>query len=153
MKSHVSRMLRSTAWAEREVCAAVKAAPEAHPEALPLLAHVVAAGHVWLARLQGQEPRHAVWPPLRLEECESLASENAAGFVALLAGITDEGLTKAVRYRNTKGEEFASAAIDILTQVVTHSAYHRGQIATALRRAGAQPASTDYITFARSIEP
>ncbi len=38
---------------------------------------------------------------------------------------------------------------DILTHVVLHSAYHRGQIASQVRSGGEQPAYTDFIHAAR----
>ena len=38
---------------------------------------------------------------------------------------------------------------DILTHVVLHSAYHRGQIASQMRAGGAPPAYTDFIHAAR----
>jgi uncharacterized damage-inducible protein DinB len=153
MKSHIERMVRAMAWADREVVAALRDCPAAQGEALPLLAHAVAAEHVWLTRLQGREARHAVWPRLTLPECEGLAAENAAGYAALLGGLSEADLGTAVRYRNTKGEEFATSVLDILTHVVIHGAYHRGQIAKALGRAGVQAVNTDYITYARSVEP
>lgn len=68
-------------------------------------------------------------------------------------GLSEADLGAVVRYRNTKGEEFATPVIDILTHVVVHGAYHRGQIAKALGRAGTRAVNTDYITFARSVEP
>jgi uncharacterized damage-inducible protein DinB len=153
MKAHLERMVRAMAWADRQAVAALRACPAAQGEALPLLAHVVAAEHIWLARLQGRAARLAVWPPLALDECEALAGENAAGYAALLAGLGEADLATAVRYRNTKGEEFATPVLDVLTHVVIHGAYHRGQIARALGRAGVAAVNTDYITFARSVEP
>jgi uncharacterized damage-inducible protein DinB len=38
---------------------------------------------------------------------------------------------------------------DVLTHVVLHSAYHRGQIASQMRAGGEQPAYTDFIHAAR----
>jgi uncharacterized damage-inducible protein DinB len=38
---------------------------------------------------------------------------------------------------------------EILTHLVIHSAYHRGQIASDLRAAGQEPAYTDYIHAVR----
>jgi len=38
---------------------------------------------------------------------------------------------------------------DILTHVLLHSVYHRGQIAADLRAGGAQPPYTDFIHAAR----
>ena len=33
--------------------------------------------------------------------------------------------------------------------VVTHSAYHRGQVAAAVREAGGKPAATDLVVWVR----
>ena len=38
---------------------------------------------------------------------------------------------------------------DILTHVLLHSAYHRGQIASQVRAGGEQPAYTDFIHAVR----
>ena len=54
-----------------------------------------------------------------------------------------------VRYRNSRGEEFHTPVGDLLTHVLMHGAYHRGQIAASVRRAGGEPAATDYIAFTR----
>jgi uncharacterized damage-inducible protein DinB len=42
-----------------------------------------------------------------------------------------------------------SAVQDVLTHVVLHSAYHRGQIASLMRAGGAVPAYTDFIHAVR----
>jgi uncharacterized damage-inducible protein DinB len=41
--------------------------------------------------------------------------------------------------------------IDILTDVVIHGAYHRGQVARIIGRGGGQSPNTDYIAYIRSI--
>src|SRR5262245_5260597 len=115
-------MVRAMAWADQQVLAALPACPAAPAEALHLVAHVVAAEHVWLVRLQRQEASHPVWPKLTLGECDGLAGENAAGYAALLAGLRDADLGMAISYRNTKGQEFATSVLDILTHVVIHGA-------------------------------
>ena len=69
MKAHFARMIDAMAWADRRVIDAVAQFPAAQPEAMPLLAHVLAAEHVWLARLEKRAPRVAVWPTLTLAEC------------------------------------------------------------------------------------
>ena len=40
-------------------------------------------------------------------------------------------------------------AKDVLTHVILHSAYHRGQVALAMRAAGMEPAYTDFIHAVR----
>ena len=51
---------------------------------------------------------------------------------------------------NSKGQSWTSRVEDVLTHVLLHGAYHRGQIASALREAGLTPPYTDYIHATRS---
>jgi uncharacterized damage-inducible protein DinB len=67
-----------------------------------------------------------------------------------LESVDDEDLEDGVAYRNTKGEFWTSTAGDILTHLVLHSSYHRGQIAAAIREAGGDPAYTDFIHAVRT---
>jgi uncharacterized damage-inducible protein DinB len=144
-------LFRYTAWANARVLAALRAQPLALAEAMPLVAHALAAEKVWLGRLRGLPPGTDVWPKLTLEESGALADENAAGYAAYLAGLTDADLARPLRYRNLAGQEFETAIGEILTHVATHGGYHRGQVAKAFGRAGAQPVNTDYITFVREL--
>jgi uncharacterized damage-inducible protein DinB len=153
MKTPIERMVRAMAWADRQFLAAMRDRPAAQDEALPVLAHVAAAEHIWLARLRRRPAAMPLWPQLRLCECERLVGENAAGYAGLLRGLGEADLRVAVRYDTIWGEEFAAPVIDILTHVVIHGAYHRGQIAKAIGRAGVPVPNTDYITYARSAEP
>jgi uncharacterized damage-inducible protein DinB len=150
--THIGRMLKAMTWADLESLAALRAHPPVQPEALPLYGHVLAAEEVWLSRLEIRAPRCAVWPTLSIPECEDLAVENARGYQAYLENLTESDLAALVRYRNTKGDEFANSVLDILTHVVIHGAYHRGQIARIIGRGGGQAPNTDYIVYVRSVE-
>lgn len=152
MKPYLARMFRYVAWADRRVLEAIHTVPAAQPEALPLLAHTLAAEHIWLSRLNGSEPRHSVWPQLGLDECERLATENAAGYAALIERLDEDRLSTPIRYRTSQGLEFVTPVLDMLTQVITHGPYHRGQIAKIIARAGGTTVATDFIIFARETE-
>ena len=152
MKSHIERMVRAMGWADERVIGALAECPAAQAEALPLLSHLLAAEHVWLVRLERRTASRSVWPTLTLSECQALAAENAAGYAGFLNRLSDADLTEVVQYKNTKGLEFATPVIDILTHVVIHGAYHRGQIAKALGRAGTPAVETDYIVFVRTMD-
>ena len=54
-----------------------------------------------------------------------------------------------ITYKNSKGEAWNSTVQDVLTHVLMHSAYHRGQIAGQVRAGGETPAYTDFIHAAR----
>jgi uncharacterized damage-inducible protein DinB len=151
MKNHIFRMVEWMAWADARVLAALAATPAACDEALPLAAHVLAAEHVWLARLEDRQPQVAVWPTLSLAECHELARENADGYRRYLDGLDEARLGDAVEYRNQAGNQFKTSAIDILMQVLTHGPYHRGQIAKIFGRLGIPAAETDYIHYVRYL--
>jgi uncharacterized damage-inducible protein DinB len=151
-KAHLERMLKYMTWADQKILVALRDHPEVQGEALPLFAHMLAAEHVWLSRLEQREPRVPVWPQLTISECEQFATENAQGYAAFVSRLLEDQLTTLVRYRNTKGQEFATAVIDILTQLVIHGGYHRGQIAKVFGRNGIQAVSTDFIIYVREAE-
>lgn len=154
MIAHFARMFRYVAWADRRTLAALRKTPAAHADALPLFAHLMAAGHVWLSRLEGRDARFPIWPTLALDECDALLAENDASYRAFVAHLDDELLAQAVHYRNAAGAEGTSSVADILTQVLLHGPYHRGQIAKIVGRAGGGPVpSTDFITWVREGEP
>jgi uncharacterized damage-inducible protein DinB len=153
MKKHLDMMLRSMAWADEEVLRALQDAPAALEEAIPLLGHLLAAEHIWLCRITGREAIHPVWPQLDIAGCDGVARENASGYLGLIAGLREPDLEKPIHYRNTRNEEFTTRLIDILTHVVIHGAYHRGQIARILGATTGSAVNTDFITFARNVEP
>jgi uncharacterized damage-inducible protein DinB len=78
-----------------------------------------------------------------------LAAENEAGYRAFVEQLSEDELAETVRYRTSQGKEFVTPVLDILTQVVTHGPYHRGQIAKAIGRVGGAAVNTDFITIAR----
>ncbi len=145
-----SRLFAHLGWADREVLTALARAQEPDPGWIDLLAHVLGAEHVWLGRIEGRESRIAVWPDLTVEQCVRLAEENLAAFQRLVEH-TPSGFDRMVPYRNSAGQAFESSIEDILLHVCLHGAYHRGQIARAMREGGAVPAATDYIGFVRGV--
>jgi uncharacterized damage-inducible protein DinB len=76
-------------------------------------------------------------------------AELAGFWHGYFAQLSSAGLWQKVTYKNSKGESWTSTVQDILTHVVIHSAYHRGQIASLMRAAGGTPAYTDFIHAAR----
>jgi uncharacterized damage-inducible protein DinB len=149
MLKHLKRLFAYDGWANRETISSLRAVAAPPPQAVKLMAHVLAAERLWLERLKGERQSVAVWPELSLDECESHRSELEPLWGEYLDGLSSEGLSEIASYTNTKGEQWSSRVEDVLTHVVMHSAYHRGQIASHLRAAGHTPAYTDYIHAAR----
>lgn len=142
-----ARMLRYDGWANRETLASLLRVPV--PAGIRWLAHIAGAERLWLGRLTGVPSDLAVWPELSGDEIARELSALDQAWPAYLGGLEGEDLTDSVGYRNSLGEFWTSSADDILTHVVAHSAYHRGQIASAVRQAGGEPAYTDFIHAVR----
>ncbi len=147
--SHLARLVSHLGWADRLAGDALKGAPSAPAHALEIFAHVLGAEHVWLARLRGEPASVAVWPALSVDECARLAAENHRALEAYVRELAPADLSRGVTYRNSAGDQFTSTVEDILLHVCLHGAYHRGQVAIAIRQSGAAPNPTDYIAFVR----
>jgi uncharacterized damage-inducible protein DinB len=145
--SHLARLLEYDEWANREVLAGLKSgAPE---PAVRTFAHVVATELLWLDRMTTKPQRSAVWPAWSLADCERHLGDVRAGWRDFFRGLGSDALETQVSYVNTKGNHFRNKVGDVITHVWLHSAYHRGQIASALRAAGVEPAYTDFIHAVR----
>lgn len=135
-------------WANHEVLAAMRSAG-ADARSLALLAHILAAESLWLERIKQEPPSSAVWPKSTLENCGAQVETMGRRWREYLEQSAETDLAQTVCYKNSKGEPWTSTVADILTHVILHSAYHRGQIASHMRENGKTPAYTDYIHAAR----
>lgn len=136
-------------WANREALASLTSAPL--EKALRLFAHIAGAQRVWLARAAAQVniPAAEPWPSLNAEQAEHAIEELRSAWMRFLGSLTPEALSGDLVYRNSKGTEFRTPLREVLQHLILHSAYHRGQIASAVRESGGTPAATDYIVYVR----
>jgi uncharacterized damage-inducible protein DinB len=145
----LQRLFAYDDWANREALASLKATGGPPPQTLRLMAHIVAAEWLWLSRLQQDKKAVVVWPDLALDQCGAQLADLRQFWLHYFGGLTRSMLAQRIAYVNSKGESWTNSVEDILLHVVMHSAYHRGQIATALRAAGHTPAYTDFIHSVR----
>ena len=143
------RMFAYDHWANRECLRAMSASGSASNSIVGRLAHILAAEKLWLERIRQEKQSLPVWPSSTIENCEALADEMASAWREYLSRLASADFEKAVEYHNSKGELWSSRLEDVLMHVLLHSAYHRGQIALEMRRAGAEPAYTDFIHAVR----
>lgn len=149
MIEHFQRMFSYDDWANREVLSSLQALEVAPPRSVKWLAHILSAEKLWYERLQLQKPTYPVWPEFSLEHCKLVVEELPELWKAYLQSLKEDGLTRTLTYKNSKGESWSSSKQDILMHVIMHSAYHRGQIAADVRAAGFVPPYTDFIHAAR----
>ena len=142
---YLRRQFAYDAWANGEVLKAIRTAGGENRRSLQLMSHILAAERVWLERLKQVPQSVPVWPEPDLAQCETEAAELGKLWFEHLDLITAGDVTQAITYKNSKGETWTSMIVDVLAHVVTHSAYHRGQIASHMREKGQTPAYTDFI--------
>jgi uncharacterized damage-inducible protein DinB len=137
----LERLLEYDVWANRETLGSLQqGTPPA--KSLRWMGHIIGAEFLWLDRIEGRPAQLPVWPELALDDCENRLRQLSR---LLPAATRADDMGRSVRYTNSKGEPWTSSVEEILTHLTIHSAYHRGQIASDLRSAGAEPAYTDYI--------
>jgi uncharacterized damage-inducible protein DinB len=146
---HLRRQFTYDAWANREVLSTLRKSSGPSPRPRQVLAHILSAERLWLERMQGQPQSLPVWPDFSFDQCEAQIAELTSLWHAFLFELSPAQLSNKITYKNSKGEAWTSTVEDILTHVILHSAYHRGQIATEVRAGGEQPAYTDFIHAAR----
>ena len=96
--------------------------------------------------MQGVSTELPFWPDLGLPELRALAQSNRSDWERV---IVEDDLGRVVSYRNSQGIAYQTAIHDILTHLVGHGAYHRGQITESMRDAGLELVNTDFIVFTR----
>ena len=116
------------------------------------LAHTYFAEWAWYSRWQGHSP--STFPALdQFADVASLTTawrETERQVRAFIEPMSDTELTRVIEYRLLSGAEAASPIWQMVQHVVNHASYHRGQVTTMLRQAGAKPAkSMDLIAFYR----
>jgi uncharacterized damage-inducible protein DinB len=107
--------------------------------------HIYWADQTWFNRIKG------------VEKSSSVGFENARDAIlafrqlheAMLLFLKKEDLTRKVIYQNSIGNSYENSLSDVLTHIVNHGTYHKGNITAMLWSLGKKSLSTDYIVFIR----
>jgi uncharacterized damage-inducible protein DinB len=145
---HYARLLRYDAWANAEAVGSLRAG-EPPAKAVRWMGHIVGSGALWLGRLRQEPQEMAFWPDLDVDRCAVGLARLGESWPRYLGTLSPADLGVGIGYRNSLGEDWTSRVGDILMHVVMHGAYHRAQIAAALREDGREPAYTDFIHAVR----
>jgi len=155
MKEHLLELLDYHYWAMRKTLSRIAALPgEIYREPLvsvfPSLSHVVKHLHdaeqIWCNRISegAYSPSESDLNDVREA---TAAFDRVERDIGRFARAQDPH--KVIRYRNSKGEEYANSLAEIIYHLVNHGTYHRGNITAMLRQLGHQGVATDYIVYLR----
>jgi len=147
------RLFDFDCWANSETLAGLKTAPSGAERARKAFCHIIGAQRIWLSRFESpRPPSPQPWPDLTLEECATALDNLRRQWKELLDSFPPDKLASNLAYSSLKGVEYRTPIQDVLMHLVLHSAYHRGQVAAAVREAGGKPAPTDYVVYLRTVK-
>jgi uncharacterized damage-inducible protein DinB len=115
-------------------------------KAIKLYSHILNAHQIWNNRINPKQVIFGVWEIHSIQNCKQIDRENFENSLVL---IDKFDLNETVHYTNTKGEAFTNDVKSIIFHIINHSTYHRGQIASELKRNGLDSLVTDYILYKR----
>lgn len=110
------------------------------------LAHLVAARKRWLHRLGAWPDLPPIFPAgLTLADLGKQVEEVESVWVGYLASLNDADLARVIEWTAPTGQHFRWDVEGILTQMLIHAPYHRGQIAQLVALLGGRAVDTDYL--------
>ncbi len=135
-------------WANRRIVAALKS--NRSEKGRKILAHLLITEKEYYARLYGKDSTgFDFWQELSLEDCATLAKENAENYERVLKRFGDEGLGQVAIYKTSEGVAYQNTFRELLTHVLFHSSTHRGNIVLKMREENYAPPVIDYIIYLR----
>ncbi|TXI71249.1 MAG: hypothetical protein E6Q41_00480 [Cyclobacteriaceae bacterium] len=112
------------------------------------LLHMLQADYRWLHRLNGV---------LIVEIPATWQNETLPALINLWLDVQDQLLKRTgelapqgnpmIKFTTAKGDTYQLPLEEVITHVVNHSTYHRGQLVNMMRMVGAKAESTDYFLF------
>jgi uncharacterized damage-inducible protein DinB len=149
MKEHYMQLFQYEKWATGKVLDAMRQLSVQDEKCLEWMAHILMAQLVWYSRLVNSADQYMPWDKKTFEECISLYEGNTKYWEEYLKPLDEKEFARTITYKNTKGDAFENKIKDILTHVINHSTYHRGQIIAKLKGQLPLLPSTDYIFYIR----
>lgn len=146
------------AWANERVVEALRTIPEGDyekeqgggwPSLRATFVHIAGATDAWAERFAGRDatrlPAAAELP--MLDDAVRVLRAAQEKHARLLPSYDAARLSAPFTWKNLKGEAKTAPFWVVVRHVVNHQTYHRGQIASMLRRLGHAPKATDLVVW------
>ncbi len=146
-KSLLRRLIAYDRWANAQTHDSLAAVADQLPKAVTLLAHIHLGWDAWIDRI-GQVERAIEWfPETGLEQCEKIGRAAQKRWDVFIAGLPDDWAEIEYTAKLLDGGVSRFTLNEIVTQLVTHGSYHRGQISTLVRGVGGEPLNTMFMRY------
>lgn len=149
MKNYLIQLLDYELWANRRIIDALEKIDNPPARALALMGHILSAQHVWYGRIMHESVFVAIWEDIPVSWMVETAERQHRQLVSHISAIAESELAELVEYVDSKGTNYKSTVLDILTHMSHHAAYHRGQIVQLIRPMIKEAPVTDFIVWKR----
>ena len=151
MKEHYLQLFKYDDWASGKLLSVLVENRIDNEAILQKFSHILFARQIWLWQILGKTELPKQLENASLENLIAAIDADKAEWINYLESADDEDFSYTIEYRRTQGTPFETEIKDILTHVVNHSTYHRGQIAAILKLIYDKVPSTDFIFYLREI--
>ena len=152
MKKYFRNLFKYNDWANQQLLITLENHDIKNERIIVVFGHLISAQIIWLNRIKELPTSpFPLWEHYKVRELKSMVEESSRNWLNYLDEHQLDTFEEMIFYRNSKGNQYESTIGDIITHVIAHSAYHRGQVAALMRDEGVQPPVTDFIHFRRVI--
>lgn len=150
MRKYFIESFRYNFWANQRVLTCIDKENVRDKKVLTLFSHIISAEMIWNLRIKGLPVTpFPLWETYKIEELKTMTEDSFTAWVELIKNNRSTTFQEIIFYKNSSGKKFENTISQIISQVITHSAHHRGQINLKIRELGIEPAKVDYIHFKR----
>lgn len=159
LADHLRSLLAYNQWANERVLEATEDVGElefekpfgaSYGSLRGTLSHILAAQFVWEARFRSE--RAGLNVTFDRAELPAAFEASHADWERIAEGLTDEDFARAVDYIDSRGVPHKRSIGRIVTHLVNHGTYHRGEASLILTTLGRSPGDLDYIYFVPEAE-
>ena len=115
--------------------------------AIKLYSHILNAHKIWNNRIDPGDTPPGVW---QIHPITDFLQIDKTNYEHTLMIIEKFDLSYTIHYPQIRGRPFNKTVGEILFNVINHSTYHKGQLATEFRQIGIEPLLTDYIFYEKA---
>lgn len=160
-KKSLQSLLAQKSWANNELFNLLAAiSSEQHSDAIHTatrtLNHIYVVDRIFRAHLLGEVHEYAATntdATPELGELQFAVAETDAWFESYAAASTELLLGEAISFRFTDGDAGTMTREEVLFHVVTHGAYHRGNVGQVMKSISIAPPRDLYTKFLHVREP
>ena len=157
----IQSLLAQKSWANNELFNALAAVNDAQHAAavhtaIRTLNHIYVVDRIFQAHLLGGQHRYTATNTEATPELDTLqfsVAETDAWYETYVSSNSAEVLSESLAFRFTDGDAGTMTRVEMLLHVITHGAYHRGNVGQVLKSIAIAPPRDLYTKFLHVTEP